>query len=450
MASASLPLIDVDRLQLGMYVVLDIGWRNHPFLRGSFTIRSAEQLDELRSLGLAQVRYDPERSAVEPAPVAAAPAPPMPTAAPAPVAEAAVASTTTPWIDKSAPWADGEPVTEQEWQASLLRQVEDEYQQLAQSHQQIIRQLQTAPAEARRAAEQLGETMYRAVANSHEPAVRLLSQRVGEQSSGHEVGVAALALLLARDCGFSHEGLRNVVLAGLLHDAGKTRLPAALQQDHAGLGEAERRAYRQHVEFGVALAESLGLARPVVRAIAEHHEHHDGSGFPAALADEQITAPGRVLAIVNRYQNLIWPPQGEVGLTPHQALQQMYHAERAHFDPAMLARFVRVMGVYPPGTLVELTDRRLAVVIASRPGATLSPRVQVLESPDEDGAAAAIEIDNAEGELRVRRSVPPAQLDARWAERSRQLARSALYIEPQSAPEWSAWGASESLPTLVY
>jgi putative nucleotidyltransferase with HDIG domain len=418
---SSLPLIDVDRLQLGMYVVLDVSWKDHPFAFGSFTLRTPEQLIQLRALGPRQVRYSPERSSVPPLPerrdaepVAAEPP------ATAPSAASAVAA-------PSAPLELG-PAAALRRQEASLRRVEEEYQQVARGHQQLLRKVISEPEEASQLADRLGETLYRSVAEIREPTVRLLSQRVGFQASGHEVGVAALALLLARESGFGPSSLREAALAALLHDIGKVRIPAFLHEDDGRLTGFERRSYRQHVEFGVKLANGMALSGPVIRAISEHHEHCDGSGFPAAIGADQLSVLGRVLAIVNRYQNLVCPLHFESGLTPYQALQQMYGAERAHFDPIYLTRFVRIMGVYPPGTLVELTDRRMAVVIASRPGASLSPRVQVIDLPEDDDPKLAFDLD-CHSELRVRCSVLPGQLNSRWAQRSRQLARSAIYVE---------------------
>jgi len=447
MAPNPLPLIDVDRLQLGMYVVLDVGWRNHPFLFGSFMLRTSEQLRQLRALGPREVRWCPKRSTTQPLPERPAEAQESaPRDAGSEVAERAL---TPALLAARARWTGIKPATELQWQETLLAQVEDEYLQASQRHQQLTRLLLQDPAGARAAAEQLGETMTRTVAECHEPAVRLLSQRVSQQPSGHEVSVAALALMLGRDCGFEGESLRELALAALLHDIGKVRIPPHLHEDHARMSPFERRAFRQHVEFGADLARTMGVPDGVVRAIAEHHERCDGGGFPAAISGEQMAPISRILAIVNRYQNLVCPQKLDAGLTPYQAMQQLYGTERTHFDALFLSRFVRIMGVYPPGTLVELTDRRMAIVIASRPGASLSPRVQIIERPDDTAPSTAIDID-AESALRVRGSINPGQLDSRWAQRSRQLARSAVYVEPQTAPEWCAWGASEAVETQVF
>ena len=106
----------------------------------------------------------------------------------------------------------------------------------------------------------------------------------------------------------------------------------------------------------------MKLPERVILGIAQHHERLDGKGYPVGLRDDRIGQIGRIVAIANRYMNLIDPRRREQALTPYQALQQMYAAERVHYDPSLLTRFVRILGVYPPGTIVELNDERLAIV----------------------------------------------------------------------------------------
>jgi putative nucleotidyltransferase with HDIG domain len=427
MGSESLPLIDVDRLQIGMYVVLDVGWRQHPFAFNNFTIRTEEQLQQLRTLGPRKLRYSPERSSKAPLPVAPneaaaalAPKPHAPDVAPA---DAAL----EPGVDEPT-----DPLLRQ--QASLSR-VEAGYLQAAQRHQRVLRDVLIDPVQARQAAEQLGDS------------VRLLSPRAGDSLSSHEIAVSVLAALLARECGFSAAEIRDTVLAGLLHDIGKLKIPSFLHEDGGWLTRFERGSYQRHVELGVEVARSLDLPDTVVRAIGEHHERVDGSGFPVGKRGDRLSPIGRLLAIVNRYQNLVCPLHAANGVTPHVALKRMYSAERPHFDPVYLASFVRLLGIYPPGTLVELTDHRMAMVVAARPGMSLAPTVQLLDTPEGGEASLAFDLDPG-SELRVRVSLQPEQLNPRWAQRARQLARAAVFIEPLSAS--GAVAPKKAAPALLF
>ncbi len=423
MATHSLPLIEVSRLQPGMYVVLDLGWRRHPFPLNSFTLRSVEQIDTLRSLGLEKVRYSPERSSVPPLPVGTArPAAPPAPAEPVRAKRIEIEEIVLP--DVPVEQLD-DPL---ERQQARLQQLEHRQRQAAQQHQQLLRLIGPDPAEAARAVTALSEDILGWLPERGDVALRLLGAGSGEQPSGHEISVAALSLMLGRDCGMPGASLKQLVQAALLHDAGKQRVPSFLHEDHGRLTEFERQSFRQHVEFGIEMARRMEMPREVVDAIAQHHEYADGSGFPLRLDLDAISPIGRVLSLCNRYHNLVCPLHAEAGLTPHRALQRLFREERELFDPTLLARFVKLLGVYPPGTLVELTDHRMAIVIASQPGNTLAPRVQIVDLPDDSQPRLAIELDPSRG-VGVRCGLSPEQLNVRWAARARQMARGGISLE---------------------
>lgn len=426
MTANSLPLIEISRLQPGMYVVLDLGWRRHPFPLNSFTLRSVEQIDTLRSLGLEKVRYSPERSTVAALPPGAA----LP-AAPRRVSPAASAELAPP-ADRAADTAapPGESDDPLDRQQARLQQLEARQRRAAQQHQQLIKLIAADPAEAARGCKDLADQLLGWLPEQGEVMIQLLGSGSADQPSGHEISVAALALMLGRDCGMSADMLRQLTRATLLHDVGKQRVPGFLHEDYGQLTEFERQSFRQHVEFGVEMARRMEMPRDVVEAIAQHHEYADGSGFPLRLNLESLSPISRVLSLCNRYHNLVCPLHADIGITPHRALQQLFRDERERFDPALLPRLVKLLGVYPPGTLVELTDHRMAIVVASQPGSSLAPRVQIVELPDDVRPQLAIDLDPTGG-VGVRCGLSPEQLNQRWAARARQLARCGIALDLQ-------------------
>lgn len=432
MDASELPLIDVEQLRVGMYVVLDLGWKNHPFLRSRFLISSEEQLAQLRALGVPKLRWSPARSTTLP--------PATEPAAAALTDEAPPDDSATPARPEADPTPRGAvpevmvPVSLDEWDSLSETLMGNEYADLSERHAALLQTLDNDPEAAREEAERLADLVAAAVSECDRPAVRLLTEEAGEAQAGHEVAVVALSLLLGRDAGLDEQDSQQLALAALLHDIGRRARSAPAAGDRR---EAER-----HVDHSVELARAMGMGEAVVRAIAEHHEHADGSGYPAGLRGDQLSTPGKLLAITNRYVELVCPEQAAQGLTPHQALQQMYGRERAHFDTSLLARFVRVLGVYPPGSLVELSDGRKALVVASRPGAALTPRVRIITRPDAEELSAAVDID-AGTPFRILRSLGPEELDPAWAQRSRELARAAFFFEASPSPEWRSWGDEE-------
>lgn len=429
MADSSLPSIDVDRLRVGMFVVLDVGWQNHPFPFNSFKLRTGEQLNVLRSLNLGKVRYDPERSDVAPLP----PSPGKPERLFVPEPEIAA----TPPAQSEAELAPVEDV-EPAWRDLLAEQVaslqrcEARYQSAVDLYRQLSKNLLADPNSARAAADQVVQGLVDEVQVDHEVSLRVLSDNLGEHGSSHSVNVAVLAVLLARACDFGEPAMSDLVRAALLHDIGKQRLPSFLQRETAELNDFERKTHRRHVEFSIEAARRLGMSPATIRAIEEHHEAMDGSGYPFGLRGEQISPGGRLLGLVNRYENLVCPDEKDPGMTPHDALAYIYARERGRFDPRILALFVKMMGVYPPGSLVELSDQRLAIVLSALPGAALSPRVMIVDDPKSLEHGLAVDL-SEQVNLRILRSLKAEDLDADWARLVRRTSRGGYYIDAVNA-----------------
>ena len=103
--------------------------------------------------------------------------------------------------------------------------------------------------------------------------------------------------------------------------------------------------------------------------IAQHHEHADGSGFPLKLNTDRMTLAARIVALVDRYDNLCNPYFLAKAMTPHEALSLLFAQGKTQYDTTILSGFIKMMGVYPPGSTVQLTDDRTRWSSAStRPG----------------------------------------------------------------------------------
>ena len=135
----------------------------------------------------------------------------------------------------------------------------------------------------------------------------------------------------------------------------------------------------------------------------------DGSGFPKRLTGERLSMAARIVALVNRYDNLCNPAHPAQALTPHEALALMYGQMRSRFDAAVFAAFVRMMGVYPPGSVVQLSDERYAMVVSVNAARPLKPRVLVHDLRGKREDALPLDLETCP-ELGIRRSLKPQQL----------------------------------------
>lgn len=143
--------------------------------------------------------------------------------------------------------------------------------------------------------------------------------------------------------------------------------------------------------------------------IAQHHEQADGTGFPQRLNVDRMTAAARIVSLVNRYDNLCNPVSPAKALTPHEALSVMFAQGKHKFDVTMLNAFIRMMGVYPPGSVVQLTDERYGIVVAVNSSRPLKPRVLVHDARVPRDEALHLNLEE-EPTLGIRRSLKASQL----------------------------------------
>ncbi|HEX2540421.1 MAG TPA: HD domain-containing phosphohydrolase [Caldimonas sp.] len=458
--------IDVQALRVGMVVHLDVGWMSHPFPLSSFRITSAAQLDKIRALGLKRVRWSPQDSAPEGqestlhGPDAAdtepgrdAEAANDPTGAGADhaatesrdrdagSAAAAVSAGATP--------ADGEPAapvpTDAERartararrllrQAEAERRCEQQYAEAARACRHTLELVLERPGQARAQAEALVHAVIEKMIGEQDLCVRMLTEGAGDKASMHSMNVGVIALLMGRCFGFSDAEMADLGVGALLHDVGKLEMPLRLRHRDDSFSPSEARVYEEHVELGVAQARRLGLSAGAAQVIAQHHEHADASGFPARLNSDRMTMAARIVALVNRYDNLCNPHLLARALTPHESLSLLFAHGRSKYDASILNAFIRMMGVYPPGSVVQLTDDRYALVVAVNSSRPLKPSVLVHDPDVARADALVLELEAAPG-LGIRRSIRPQQLPPTALAYLAPTARVAYFFEPSIAPE---------------
>lgn len=414
MPDPTLELIDTDRLRVGVFVQLDLHWTQHPFQFSSFLIRNETQLEQLRALGLRQVRWSKSRSEVEPLPEAGV----QPdwgagtTTGQSPVEQTAAADAASPdaGIDPCDPqhFAAQRRAELADQQASLDR-CERGFAEASRQLRQIFQNARGNPVQARAAAETQIEGMVAQVLDTEDLAIRLLSEKAGQETTLHPMNVGVLSILLGRSLGFDATQLRLLGVGALLHDIGKLELPDRLRWRDSAATAVERRMYQEHPVHGLAIGRRMGLAGEVLDIIGQHHEQADGRGYPAGLKGEAIHPLARVVALVNQYDNLCNPANPAQSFTPHDALALIFARQREAFDAAVLAAFIRMMGVYPPGSVLQLNDERYAIVASVNSERPLKPKI-VIHDPGVPADEALVLDLEQHPELGIQRAVKPLQL----------------------------------------
>lgn len=210
----------------------------------------------------------------------------------------------------------------------------------------------------------------------------------------HGVKVALYLIALGRQIGFPKQELGHLGLIGMLADIGKTKLPRALLEKPGMLAPSEYGLIKEHVRLGLELLRSGGsLPTEVEVGIAQHHERLDGSGYPAGLKGNEISLYGRMAAIADSFAALITPRAYANALAPQDALMNLYEWAGTSFHEPLVEQFVQAVGVFPVGSMVELSSGEVAVVVAHNRVRRLEPRVLVLTWPDKTPLGKPVERD---------------------------------------------------------
>jgi putative nucleotidyltransferase with HDIG domain len=392
--------IDIDALRVGMYVHLDLGWMSHPFALSHFKIVSAAQIETIRGLGLNHLRWNPSLSD---APETPSPALPVAVATPAPTAQALPSGS-----DQAGAYAH-KPEGDAGADRAALALCDRQFAEAALALRQLYEQVIESPELARAQAEALSRALLDKMAVERELCIRLLGETAGDRASAHALNVAILSMLMGRAFGWSECEMADLGVGALMHDVGKLGMPERVRHREEGFTAAENRFYEEHVARGVAQARRLGLSAGALLVIGQHHEMADHSGFPMRIGSDRMSAAARVVALVNRYDRLCNPLRPHLALTPHEAVSLMFSQYQNKFDAAILGAFVKMMGVYPPGSVVQLTDDRLALVVSVNSSRPLKPRVQVYAPDSRSAVAPVLDLEAANG-LGIRRSLKPQAL----------------------------------------
>lgn len=199
-------------------------------------------------------------------------------------------------------------------------------------------------------------------------------------SYNHSIRSAILAAVFGRHMGLPQDVLENLVTGVLVMDIGNARLPRALlNSDEKQLGREERQAMREHVQHSLDMLEDCaGINDQILGVVQYHHERHDGSGYPHGLSGTQIPLLARIAGIVDTYDAITSPRPWAEPRTATEAVSMLYAEREKKFQGTLVEQFIQSIGVYPTGTLVELSSREVGVVIAQNPSRRLRPQVMVM------------------------------------------------------------------------
>ena len=391
--------ISPEQLCIGLLVHLDLSWTEHPFTFSSFKIKSLEQIATIQSLGLTRVRYSLGKSDAKPLP--------MPKASDA---ASAPAASQLPRDQDPAFQVKRELMKRLSEQRAKASACQKELLSAARTVKSIKQNVFSQPEETKAAAATLIKTIADSMMVDADVSIQLMADKVGgEEVYFHALNVSLLSMMLAKELKAPLPVVQMVGMGALFHDIGELEIPDGIVRKLEARTKTESALHQMHCEYGINIAKKMSLPNDVMLVIAHHHEKIDGSGYPQGVSAEKMSLLSRIVSLVNAYDELCNPPNPSKALTPHEALSTMFAQQRSQYDQLAMSTFVRCMGVYPPGTLVVLSNGAVAMVVSVNTTKPLRPVVLVYDPAVPKEEAILVDLE-AEPDVSVTKTMRPQQL----------------------------------------
>ncbi|KPC53053.1 HD-GYP domain-containing protein [Amantichitinum ursilacus] len=366
-------------LKIGMYVHdLDTDWFNHPFMRNQFPVREASEVERIRAAGITSLYIDTDKGL---------------DVADAPTREEVrqrVHEEMVQAVSAEAPIIRM-TVAEEMGRAGRIKN------QAKVAVQQVMNDVRLGKVVQVSSLEPLVEEISNSISRSSGALTALLQIKTADEYTFlHSVAVCALMVSFTRSVGFDSSVVQLAGMGGLLHDTGKMKIPSEVLNKPGRLTEAEFELIKQHPRLGWDVLKDVPEIPDIALDITlHHHERFGGGGYPHGLQGEQISTLARMAAVVDVYDAITSNRCYHVGLAPTEALRRMWEWTPSHLDPKLVQAFIRMVGIYPVGSMVKLESGRIGVVSESNTEEMLKPRVKVFFSRRSNSYIPVQEIDLA-------------------------------------------------------
>ncbi|MEY8262569.1 MAG: HD-GYP domain-containing protein, partial [Bermanella sp.] len=263
---------------------------------------------------------------------------------------------------------------------------EQEFEKASQMHHEAINMVSNAMEAAKTGnivdldnIENMAENFMDSV-ERNQNALACLS-RIREKDSylmEHSVNVAVLMSILGKYLQLERVYLHQCVTGALLHDIGKVLIPDTILHKPGKLTHDEFAIMRRHASYSKRiLQKNHGFPQVSINVAGQHHERLDGKGYPDGLQGDAISQEARMASVVDIYDAITADRVYHKGMPPSVALKRMLEWSGPHLDTKYVHAFIKAIGVYPVGSLVELSNGLAGIVIKENPG-SIKPIIKVM------------------------------------------------------------------------
>ena len=217
----------------------------------------------------------------------------------------------------------------------------------------------------------------------------------------HPLHCAILSYCLAVKMEIRDRRLNTIICAAITSNLGMFDLQNKLIKQAGPLLPDQRDEVNKHTMRGVVLLKRIGVIDKLWHEIVlQHHEKQDGTGYPRKLKGKQFIREARILGIVDRYHAMVAPRDYRVGMSPTDALKLIFQERGAEVDEALGSMLIKEMGIYPPGSVVQLANKEVAIV-TRRGEDRMKPTVKSIYSSDGKRYRDPVEHDSSDEKYKV-------------------------------------------------
>lgn len=366
--------IKPSQIKIGYAIKLPCSWTKHPFLTASFVIENQQQIAIIQNIELDFVFFYPEKSNIPKKTEQVV----QPEQSPI-LADVAHIEHETNKLQQ----LKQQRIDAAKAHRAALQKTEKAFVQTLEQVKSLMQMLGNRPLNAIEDSKKMVQDLTQIIMNAQSMVISLMVNSNKEEQNfySHSLNVSVLSMLLAGKMGMSEAEITAVGMGALFHDIGKLKIPSQITRKKTGLTQPEVNLLKMHPRYGLELINLTKVFPEAAKVIImQHHEYADGTGYPSGLKGEQIDKLSQIVSVVNEFDNLCHPLDESKAKTPHHALSFMFTQMKSKFHHETLASFIRLMGIYPPGTIVHLTDQRIGMVMSANSNNMTFPEVLVYDA----------------------------------------------------------------------
>jgi len=221
------------------------------------------------------------------------------------------------------------------------------------------------------------------------------------------------ALATARQIGMNQADMERLALASILSGIGKSKLPKDILLNEQKLDVKQFSIYKQHVNLSINILKNMKDIHPqIIHIVQNHCEYIDGSGYPNKLKDDEIYLASQIIGLAAFYERSSTPRDLSRAVSPNEALDEINRNKGKKFTAELVEKFVQAIGIYPTGTLVQLNNGEIAVIVESKDEEKqqqrLNPNIIVLRNTMDEKTKKhnLVKLSSSESELKIAQSLP--------------------------------------------